>query len=161
MELEEAEITRIQQFNEESRFAGWRSDGAVEIGGQQTGHAGVVLKANCIGRSTAQHGGAVKGANLSADEAGSVLKGVRGPVVSVRPNSQLGIIWKVAAIVELVAIVAAGSIRRRRDRHTPGVVAGIDLSHHPTLGRLVPHGFWISAVAVGAISTEAAPHRVN
>src|ERR1700686_504138 len=161
MKLEEAEIARIQQFDEESRFAGWRSDSAVQIGGQQTGHAGVVLKANCVGRSTAQHGGVVKGANLRADKVGSVLKGVRRPVISVGPDSQLGIIWKVAAIVELIAVVAAGGIRRRGDRHTPGVVAGIDLSHHPTLRPLVPHGFWISAVAAGAISTEAAPYRVN
>src|SRR5229473_7591056 len=70
VKLEEVQVARRYHLKIEVGLPGRRRRSSVEVRGQETVNARILLHANGVGRSTTQHRSAVKGARVRADESG-------------------------------------------------------------------------------------------
>src|SRR5207302_11200290 len=68
VKLEEVQVARCHHLKIEVGLAGRRRRSSVEVRGQETVNARILLNANGVGRSATQHRSAVKGARVLADD---------------------------------------------------------------------------------------------
>ena len=109
----------------------------------------------CVADLSIQHGGAVVGAGVGSNK-GVAVKHVEGFVVSVGPDSHLGIVVKIV-VLEGVAVIAAGSVRRFGNGNALQVRSCRDgkLAEDPALRKFVVKHNRI-AIIVGLASTPEA-----
>ena len=133
---------------------------AIEIGWKQSADRGALLEADLGGRLSRQHGAAVVGAGVGADE-GVPVEHVESFVVSVGPHAHLRIVIEVG-VLERVAIKGSSSVGSCRDRDALQVRRGGDgeLAEDPALRDFVVEDDRI-AVIIGLASTaKAGPERI-
>ncbi len=159
VELPQVERVRAK-VQIEVRLAGRRRSRPIQVGRQQTGHAGALLEADLRGGSACEHFAPVERAGARADE-GVAVEHVEGEVVAVRPDAQLGIVVEVG-LGEGVAVVRPRCVRACRDSHTleEGRGADRELRQHPATCRLVVLGDDVAVVVALAAAAEPCPWRV-
>src|ERR1041385_2052798 len=119
------------------------------------------METNLRGRRSGAHRRGVVCANLCTSE--GIGEHVKGDVVGVRPNSQLGVIGKLGtAVVKRIPVVCSRSVRCRRNGDTLQVRCGRDgeLRKDPAIIDLVVLNDDIAVVVRLTPTAEAAPERI-
>ena len=114
-----------------------------------------LLEADLRRRSSVEHGVAIVGASVGADE-GIAVEHVEGFVVGVRPDTHLRIVIEVR-VLERVAVVGAGGVRSCRHRNALQVGSGRnrELAEDPAVGQFVVKHDGIAVVVRLASAAES------
>src|SRR5258706_6119876 len=141
-----------------------RRDRPVQVRRQQTAEATAQLKALLVRRRPGEHGSAIKGTSLRANEGSAISEHIVGDVITIRPHTEFWIIVEVCAVRIRVAGIAARGVRCSRNRNTLSVGSGRyrELRQDPSVSSLVILDDRIAVVVVGACRVrKAGPDRVS
>ena len=144
--------------------AGRRQARAVERRGEQSAVRGARSEELLRCRLPREHARAVERGDAGAGEVRAVREDVDREVVAVRPDPELRIVREVGvAVVERIAVIGAGRVRRRgdRDAHEVGERADRELADHPAIGDAVVDHAGIAIVIGLAAAPKAGPDAVD
>src|SRR5258705_5779909 len=142
MEVKNPETSPTRKLHERRRRSYWWQDGAVEISGEvnllkwAAGDSG----GDKSSRQTCEHLGAVKGEWLWAQEGGARrVEHVHAHVISIGPDTKVGIVEKIRAKVKAVAVVTARGITGCGNCHAliSWYTCSCELADDPTVRNLV------------------------
>ncbi len=137
----------------------------MQCGRQQCGIVGAGSVALLRRVSATEHAGTIIGARLGTQErSASRIKQVKGGVIGIGPQTDLGIIGEVR-VRECITVIGPGRIATRGNRYTlvkVGVgIGNRELANEPTIGNAVIHDDDIAIVISLAITAKTAPERVD